>query len=74
MRFPLDLWGITSISSMFALVALVLIVTSEVLIPFFDKPNMLIDKKKLRASGLTFTILFLSTIAVRIVNVILESY
>jgi hypothetical protein len=69
MDFPLGIWDI---SLLFALTAIVLLIASELLSPHYGKVNLKISRKRLRDSGLTFSILFLTTVAIRIVSIILN--
>jgi len=68
MIFPLGLW---ELGVLFAVIALVLLVTSELLSPHHRKPNILINKKKLQNTTIVFSILFLATIAIRIISTML---
>jgi uncharacterized membrane protein len=67
MIFPLGVW---ELGLLFAVIALVLLVTSELLSPHHRKPNILINKKKLQNTAIFFSILFLATIAIRIISAI----
>ncbi len=69
MILPLDL---TEISLLLAIMALVLLVTSELLSPHHRKANMLINKKKLRNIGIFFSTLFAITIVIRILAIIFQ--
>ena len=69
MDFPLGIWDI---SLLFALTAIVLLITSELLNSYQGKVNLKISRKRLRNSALTFSVLFLTTIAIRIVSIILN--
>jgi MFS superfamily sulfate permease-like transporter len=69
MDFPLGIWDI---SLLFALAAIVLLITSELLSPYYGQINLKISRKRLRNSALTFAVLFLTTLAIRIVNIILN--
>jgi hypothetical protein len=69
MDFPLGIWDI---SLLFALTAIVLLITSELLSPHYGKVNLKISRKRLRNSALTFSILFLTTVAIRIISIILN--
>jgi len=68
MNFPLNLWDI---SLWLAIAAIILLITSEILSPQYGKINIRINRKKLRNSALAISILFLTTIAIRIINIIL---
>lgn len=69
MIFPLDL---LEISLLLAIIALVLLVTSELLSPHHRKANILINKKKLRNTAIIFSTLFAITIAIRIFTIIFQ--
>lgn len=69
MIFPLDL---LEISFLLAIMAIVLLVTSELLSPHHRKANILINKKKLRNAAVGFSVLFMITIGIRIVTLILQ--
>jgi hypothetical protein len=70
MTFPLTLWDI---SLLLAVTAITLLVTSELLSPYYGKINVKINKKRLRNTAMTFSILFLATVALRIANILLNT-
>lgn len=65
--FPLSL---LDTSLVLAVTAIVLLVTSEILSPYYGTVNLKINKKKLRNAALTTSILFLATVAIRIGTII----
>lgn len=67
MILPLDL---LEISLLLAIIALVLIVTSELLSPRRRKANILINKKRLRNTAIAFSVFFAVTIVIRILSMI----
>jgi hypothetical protein len=69
MNFPLSFWDI---SIWLAVTAIVLLVTSELLSPYYGKANILINKKRLKNAALTVSSLFLATVAIRILSIILN--
>jgi hypothetical protein len=69
MDFPLSFWDI---SLWLAITAIILLITSELISPHFGKTNLLINKKKLRNIALTVSTLFLTTVAIRIVTIIIS--
>jgi len=69
MNFPLSFWDI---SLFLAVTAIILLVTSELISPYYGKTNLLINKKRLRNVALTISTLFLVTVAVRIVTIIIS--
>ena len=70
MTFPLTLWDI---SLLLAVTAITLLVTSELLSPYYGKINVKINKKRLRNAAMTFSILFLATVALRLANILLNT-
>lgn len=69
MNFPLDFWNI---SLWLAITSAILLITSEMLSQYYGRVNIRIDRKRLRNVSLTVSILFLVTVAVRIVTIILN--
>ena len=69
MDFPLSFWDI---SLWLAITAIILLVTSELISPYYGKTNLPINKKRLRNAALTVSTLFLVTVAVRIVTIIIS--
>jgi len=67
--FPLSFWDI---SLLLAVTALVLLVTSELLSPYYGKTSLSINKKRLRTAAMTTSVLFLTTVAIRIATIILN--
>jgi hypothetical protein len=70
MNFPLNFWDI---SLLLAITAVILLITSEMLSSYYGKINILINKKKLKNAATATSILFLITVAIRIVNIILTT-
>ena len=68
MTFPIGFWDI---SLLLAITAIILLITSELLSPHYGKINILINKKKLKNTAITVSILFLITVAIRIITIIL---
>jgi hypothetical protein len=66
--FPIGFWDI---SLLLAITAIMLLITSELLLPHYGRVNILINKKKLKNAAITVSILFLITVAVRIATIIL---
>jgi hypothetical protein len=69
MDFPLSFWDI---SLWLAITAIILLVTSELISPYYGKTNLLINKKRIRNVALTVSTLFLVTVAVRILTIIIS--
>lgn len=67
MRFPLSLWDL---SLWLAVTAVILLVTSELISPYYGKTKFPINKQRLRNVALTVSILFLITVAIRIYGII----
>jgi len=68
MTFPLGLWDI---SLWLSITAIVLLITSELLSPYYERTNIYINTKRLRNAALTVSLLFLATVAIRIISIIL---
>jgi hypothetical protein len=70
MQFPLSFWDI---SLWLAVTAIILLITSELISPYYGRTNLLINKKRLKNAALTVSILFLATVATRIANIIIST-
>jgi len=68
MSFPLNFWDI---SLLLAITAIILLITSEMLSPYHGKINIRIDRKKLKNAAFAVSILFLATVAIRIISIII---
>lgn len=68
MMFPLGFWDI---SLLLAITAIILLITSELLSPYYGKVNILVNKKRLKNTTLMVSALFLTTVAIRIASIIL---
>lgn len=69
MNFPLDFW---STSLWLAITSVILFITSEMLSQYYGKVNIKISRKRLRNVAMAVSILFLTTVAIRIVTIILN--
>jgi hypothetical protein len=58
-------------SLLLAVTALIILITSEMLSPYYGKINIRIDRKKLKNIAYATSILFLATVIIRIINIIL---
>ena len=70
MQFPLSFWDL---SLWLAITAIILLVTSELISPYYGKTNLLIERKRLRNVALTIGMLFLITVIIRIYEIIIAS-
>jgi hypothetical protein len=68
MMFPLGFWDI---SLLLAITAIILLITSELLSPYYERINILVNKKRLKNTALMVSVLFLATVAIRIASIIL---
>ena len=66
-QFPLGFWDI---SLWLAVTAIILLITSELISPYYGKTNLLINKKRLRNVSIIVSTLFLITVAIRIATII----
>jgi len=69
MNFPLSFWDI---SLFFAVTAIILLVTSELLSPYYGKTNLTLNRKRLRNAALASSTLFLVTVAVKVATMIIS--
>jgi hypothetical protein len=65
--FPLNLWDISLI---LAVAATILLITSELLSPYYGAANLKINRKRLKNAAMTTSIVFLVTVAIRITTII----
>lgn len=65
--FPLDL---CDASLILAITAMILLTLSIMFSPYYGKVNILINKKRLKNASLAFSVLFLITVAIRIITII----
>jgi len=68
MMFPLSFWGL---SLWIAVTAFILLLTSELLSPYYGRTNICIDKKRLRMVSVTFGVIFLFIVVIKILEMIL---
>jgi hypothetical protein len=69
MTFPLNLWDI---SLLLAITAIVLLITSELISSYYGRASILINKRRLRNTAITVSTLFLITVAIKIAGIILN--
>jgi hypothetical protein len=67
MQIPLTFWDA---SLVLAVTAITLFVTVELASPYYGQTNLLINKRKLRNVALAVGMLFLATVAIRIISII----
>jgi hypothetical protein len=70
MDFPLSLWDI---SLWLAITAIILLVTSELISPYYGKTNLIINKKRLRNVALALSTLFLVTVGIKVATLIINA-
>ena len=68
-NFPLGFWDI---SLLLAFTALILLVSAELLSPRYGRTNILINRKRLKTFTWIVSILFLITLAIRVVGMVLN--
>jgi hypothetical protein len=69
MAFPINL---SDLSLLLAVEAIVLLVTSELLSPYYGPANLKINKKRLRNTAIVISIAFLITVAFRIAGMLVN--
>jgi len=67
MEFPLSFWDI---SLWLAVTATILLVTSELISPYYGKTNLHINQKRLQNVAIIVSLLFLITVAIKIATII----
>lgn len=67
MIFPLDL---VELSMLYAVIAVILLVTSELLSLYNRRINLPVNKKRLRLVAIVFSVLFILTLGMRIYNIL----
>ena len=68
MRFPL---GFYDISLWLGISSIILLATSELISPCYGRTGLIIEKERLRNTALILSFLFLSTVAIRIYEIII---
>ena len=67
MAFPLGLWDL---SLWTAIIAMILLVTSELLSPYYGRTRFMINRKRLRIVALIVAFIFLATVTYRVYEII----
>jgi len=70
MMFPLGFWDISLLT---AITAIILLITSELLSPQYGKVNIKINKKRLKNAAITLSIMFLATVAIRVISILMTT-
>jgi len=70
MTFPLGFWDI---SLLLAITGIVLLITSELLSIQYGRTNLRLNRKRLKNAAITTSILFLATVAIRIITIIINA-
>ena len=67
---PLLALDLSNASLLFAVTAIILLVTSEIISPYYGTTNLKIDRKKLKNAALAMSLLFLFTVSMRIATMV----
>jgi uncharacterized membrane protein len=67
MAFPL---GLLDVSVWTAIIAIILLVTSEFLSPYYGRTRIMINRKRLRIVALIVTSIFLATVVYRVYEIV----
>jgi hypothetical protein len=70
MTFPLNVWDVSLLITM---TAIMLLITSELLSPRYGKINIRVNRQRLKTATLAFSLLFLGTVALRVVELIFNT-
>ena len=65
--FPLSFWDL---SIWIAITAIILLITSELLSPYYGRVGIMVDLHRLRMVAIALALLFLSTVAYRIYEIV----
>jgi len=66
----LDERTLDDLSLLFAMTAVILLITSELMSPYYGKINIKINRKRLRNAAILFSIMFLATVALTIAYIL----
>jgi len=69
MQMPLTFWDI---SLWLAVTAIILLITAELISPYYGRTSLLIREERLKNIALITAILFLITVAIRIFGIIIS--
>ena len=67
MLSPLSFWDL---SLWIAVTAIILLVTSELLSPYYGRTSIIVNKKRLRMVALSLGILFMITVFIRVYEIL----
>ena len=67
MNFPLTFW---ELSLWLAVTTMILLATSELLLPYYRRTGIVLDKRRMRMIAFAMDILFISTVIMRIIGII----
>jgi len=65
--YPLSFWDL---SLWLAVTAIILLVTSELLSPYYGRTSIILNKKRLRMVALSLGILFMLTVVIRVYEIL----
>jgi hypothetical protein len=69
MLLPIGFWDL---SLWTAIIAIILLVTSELLSPYYGRTGMVINRRRLRIVALVVALIFLSTVAYRVYQIVIK--
>lgn len=69
MWFPLGFWDL---SLWTAVVAIILLITSELLSPYYGRTGIMINRHRLRLVALLVSFVFLGTVAYRVYEIVIK--
>jgi hypothetical protein len=68
--WPLGFWDL---SLWTAIIAIILLVTSELLSPYYGRTGIIINKKRLRIAAMIIAFIFLGTVAYRVYEIVMKT-
>jgi hypothetical protein len=57
-----------------AATSIILLITSELLVPYYGRTGVFINRRRLKNTGLAITSLFIVTVFIRVASIILGTY
>ena len=70
MQFPLSFWDF---SLWTAIVAIILLVTSELVSPYYGRTGIVMNRRRLRIAALLVAFIFLGTVTYRIYEIVMKT-
>jgi hypothetical protein len=66
-------FNLSELTIFFAVIAIILLITSELISPYQRSINVVLNRKKLRKAAIVFSVLFLLAITMKIAEILLPA-